>query len=213
MGFLPNVGAAAEAIGFGFKLFAVVACIIITWVVLAIAFLMVQKKKKRLIILDFNGVICYREHISERRFPHLDHQATQLHNSVTWTRPGWPEFRDTLMKHFDVAVWSSCQGQNFENLLEHLFGELKRDLIFAWDQTYCEAVGWDEQRKRVLVYEKPLSAVHKLFPQYEPFMLDDSPTKMRNNPDGSYLIVKSWTPDMDNDTELQSILSQLLTEK
>jgi hypothetical protein len=188
-------------------------CVMIALITIFIIHVDTKKKKKRLIILDFNGVICYREHISERRFQHLDHQATQLHNSVTWTRPGWPKFRDTLMKHFDVAVWSSCRGQNFENLLEHLFGERKRDLIFAWDQTYCEAVGWDEQRKRVLVYEKPLSAVHKFFPQYEPFMLDDSPTKMRNNPDGSYLIVKSWTPDMDNDTELQSILSQLLTEK
>lgn len=212
MGFLPNVGAAAEAIGFALNAFVVIACVLIMVIALAFARLFAlqrREKKKKLIVLDFNGVICYREHISERRFPHLDHLATRLHNSVTWTRPGWPAFRDALMRDFDVAVWSSCQGRNFDNLLDHLFGSCKHRLIFAWDQDHCTPIGWDEQRKRVLVYEKQLAQVTKQFPQYEPYMLDDSPSKMRNNPDESYLIVKSWTPDMDNDTELEKILAQL----
>jgi hypothetical protein len=201
-----------------------------SWVFVAIfvlwgyVFYQRQQKKKKvvtkpLIILDFNGVTCYREFVpdTERcKFVGKVEGGTLLHNHMTWIRPGWFEFRDELFKHCRVAVWSSCKGQNFINLRNHLFGERVAELHFSWDNAECVADGispkWGTENP-VPNFTKPLQKVWERFPDVDPkrtLMIDDSPEKMKCNPEGTYLIVSSWTPDQKDDKGLEVLLSQCL---
>lgn len=43
--------------------------------------------------------------------------------------------RERMFDKYTVAVWSSAQGQNVEDLVDFVFGEKKKDLLFVWDQS------------------------------------------------------------------------------
>jgi hypothetical protein len=173
-----------------------------------------SKKDKKLVILDFNGVVCFREYALRpegRVYAHLDHEAVRLVDSVTWKRPGWEAFRDELFEKYHVAVWSACVKRNLDNLVTFLFREDQRQkLVFAWDQSFCVMDGFHPRKPHVPNFTKPISKIQEQFPEFQDILLlDDSPEKCSCNDQKFYHLVKSWTPDMKDDDELQRLLQMI----
>ena len=156
-------------------------------------------RRKPLIVLDLNNVICFREYtLDQRRFAHLDHKGTLLGRHMTWIRPGWESARDDLFNRYEVAVWSSCKRENLNLLLDFLFGDYKDKLLFAWDQSECVIDGNSVKRPNQPNLTKPLSKVWERFLAYGPHntkIVDDSMEKIRCNPPNCVILVEPWTPD------------------
>lgn len=168
-----------------------------------------QHKRVRLIILDMNKLLVFRafQPKLKEEFPQITNSmlldAELLGKHYTWLRPGTRKFLDQLFANYQVAVWSSAMPQNVALLCSHVFGDVRRaELVFEWSQEQCEVVDpHPDPTERKPLFTKPLSKVVAAFShspqQYkmeEILMIDDSLLKMTDNPRGSYLLTKEWTP-------------------
>lgn len=164
------------------------------------------RKRRRVIILDLNGVCCYRS----RECNYDRGKAVKLGSNYVWVRPGWEAFRDYLLRQYHVAIWSCCNRRNLQMMIDLLFGDKQGKLLFAWDQTHCTSHGWIEAEQRVEHFEKPLRLVKEKFPRCLPFLIDDSHVKMQCNDKGSFYIARSWTPDREKDTFFEEVLDYIV---
>lgn len=168
------------------------------------------KFKNRLIILDMNNVLVHRV------FKFTDEQPDTIpfHPSATllgtkfytWKRPHLDEFIKRMFTNYTVAVWSSAQGQNVEDLVDFVFGEKKKDLLFVWDQSHCTFVPTDKVKP---VFYKNLDQVYLKYPQFNRFntlLMDDSPGKVSMNHPDTWLQIKAWRVVDQEDEELRKIL-------
>jgi hypothetical protein len=103
----------------------------------------VSKKSNRLIVLDLNGLLIDRVNGKQRvKRPHLH------------------EFLCFLLENFHVGVWSSAQRHNVRKLVGCVFGEEQRkQLLFEFDQSKCNAVKHPDPTEKKTLYKKPLTMV------------------------------------------------------
>jgi hypothetical protein len=153
------------------------------------------KKSKKLLILDLNGVLIYRcDKLNYKRRNYLD------------------GFLDTCFEHFDVAVWSSAQKHNTERLVLSAIGlDRMKHLKFVWNQDQCIPHLTEQY-----VFKKPLSKVWDIFPQYNEsntLIMDDSKSKMEDNPPHTWISVKKWQGQEEEEETLKQIEEQLLQKK
>lgn len=164
-----------------------------------------KSSKRKLVILDMNGLLVYRafKPTLRREHPEITQDmlasATLLGKHYTWLRPGAKEFVQELFKLYDVAVWSSAMSDNVSLLAEHVFGAHRAKLAFEWSQSECEhVIPHPDPKETKPLFTKPLFIVEKGFPgkwtMQDMLILDDSPLKMRGNPPYSVLITREWSP-------------------
>ena len=139
--------------------------------------------------------------MAEKEFPaclpYLD-DATVVGARYVWKRPHLEDFLNYCFETYTVAVWSSARRYNVDLLCNFLFTpEQRQQLLFKWDQSNCVKVepNPDPQEANKPLFEKHLSHVWEAFPQYSAkstVIVDDSPLKMRHNPNGCVVIANPW---------------------
>lgn len=144
-----------------------------------------QQGKKLLLILDLNGVLVYRDKESR-----MDHKRDNVDVFLDW-----------CFEHFDVALWSSARKHNVERLAQLVMGEQRmKRLVFMWHQDQCTPHATEEN-----IFKKPLQKVWDIYPhQYDQtntFIIDDSKSKMEDNPSHTWIEVKSWKGSSKDDEE------------
>lgn len=171
---------------------------------------------RRLVVLDANEIICKRIHVM--RAPDDTEGADLVRNSWIWRRPG---VRSAIARLLDdgvsVAIWSSGAPANVETCLEYVLGQNLIDrLEFVWTSTECDWTGeYDAVRRDKPLVVKDLKRVWRAFPdKWSPsntLIVDNDAYKMRPNPSESYLLVGSWTPEIDEMESLQDLWSMIKT--
>lgn len=185
-----------------------------------------RPNRRRLVVLDMNGVLLHREFKFGLDEPGKDPRikgmissaTTELGKFYVWDRPGMRDFIAYCLDHFDVAVWSSARQQNVDLLVQHVFGDRRKELVFEWDQTQCRIVSRPQEVVKELdghpnpnyvrvhippsandvTFQKPIAHILREFRGrwgfHDIMMIDDSIAKMAPNPEESFVIAPAWTP-------------------
>jgi len=155
--------------------------------------------RRKLIILDLNGLLCDRE-----RNLHATRKSA-VGAFVIYARPHAVTFLDFLFERFDVAVWSSARLPNIYPILHELQpDESKRPFLFIWGQDQCtEDAPLPETPKKPL-FLKRLAKVWEKYPEYvgRTLLVDDSLAKVRDNPPFTAIHPREWTRHMAEDQGL-----------
>ncbi len=114
----------------------------------------------------------------------------------------------------DAQYRSSAAPRNVDAMVERVFKDRARELVFRWNQTKCDKgdLGLvtqvvshqrDVKPKGKPTFTKLLSRVHLEFPDYKRVLLvDDSEYKAVFNAKGSGFHPPSWSPDQADDDGL-----------
>lgn len=157
--------------------------------------------QKPLLILDLNGILIYR--LSYKgRIP----GAVKLGNFSVWKRPFTEEFFDMIFKKYTIGVWSSANKKNMDLLLNFVFGDRRKDIYFEMNQTSCVTIPNPDEPERPF-FIKDLKNVWDLFgiwSMQNTLILDDSLSKVKCNPVGTFYCPDSWTYLDTEDNELST---------
>jgi len=160
-----------------------------------------DEKELPLLILDLNKVLAFRNFIYDDKMI-LDEDdretATVLGNHYGWRRPHLEYFLEYVFDHFEVAVWSSANSKNVDLMCDLIFAERKDELLFVWDQTYCEKIKPhpNPNESKPFLFRKDLVRVWNTFREYDEtntIVLDDCPYKMTDNPALNVIFPKPWS--------------------
>ncbi len=165
---------------------------------------------KKLIVLDVNGVLCYKISKHKDNIKNRTNILELSYNNV-YFRPGAKKFLEWLFERYKVAIYSSTTFKNIKPILNYLMPKLYKKLVFLWCRDRCTLdpdYGTDTQifkystiKLLSSILENPNINERRIYKKNNVLFLDDSPSKMRFNPVNSYYILKSYHPD---DMELYS---------
>ena len=156
--------------------------------------------KKKLVVLDLNGVLVRRELDRGKQ------EGTLLNNFRVWKRPHCDEFLAYLFEHFRVAIWSSVRAHNVAAVVGWLMTpEQRKQLVFEWDQEQCVAVphpnpAWRDKKP---LFMKP---VENIDDEDDVVICDDDPLKVTDT--SKFCQVKTWDGN-ENDTHLLELIDKL----
>jgi len=172
-------------------------------------FLYLIRRRKRLLILDLNGVLVHREHISKLNGVDKS-EAIRKDKIFIWKRPNVDEFLRWCSKHFDVAIWSSVKKHNLDPILETL--DIKP--VFVWDQSRCVKVTPhpDPNSDKPDCLTKPLHVLWKdpwWYNSANTYIVDDCQYKMKCNPKANVILVSAWNKDTKKDLGLFQLKERL----
>lgn len=184
-------------------------------------FFYIHKKtyRRKLIILDMNGLIVDKKNKKSFKIDELDVQPTSTSGTCfIWKRPYSDIFIDFILKNFDVAVWSSAKLHNVQSMVDFVFEDSQKKLVFIWDQTKCIPENRGSSHNLFL---KPIDEVLKFFPKYKDNILfiDDTPDKLKYNEKFISIHPSTWeyhqTEDniMSVDGKLTEYLKNILISK
>ncbi|KEH21695.1 uncharacterized FCP1 homology domain-containing protein C1271.03c [Medicago truncatula] len=168
------------------------------------------KKKKKLIVLDLNGLL------ADIVYPppnHVKPDAT-IAGKALFERPFYQEFLNFCFERFDVAVWSSRMKKNVDSVIDYLMGDMKQRLVFCWDLSHCTETAFKtlENKRKPLVFKD----LRKIWDKYDPnlpwekkyyndsntLLLDDSPYKAFLNPPHNSIFPHTFSYENQNDNSL-----------
>lgn len=125
--------------------------------------------RHKLLILDLNGVLLYRNKRS------------------CLVRPHAVQFLQLMQQHYTLAIWSSCQLATAKKLVQKITGNYSFEFLFIWGQSKCTVEG----RK----YLKDLSMVWREYCSYDcsnTVLLDDTADKCKLNPPFTCVLPRSF---------------------
>jgi len=166
--------------------------------VVVLIFFIALRRRKPLLILEIDNVLLFQ--CNRRDNPDMVNKYRHLAGfldgtQLIWQRPYLIPFIDRCMANYTVAIWSSAE--NAQDLVNFIFGKSRLGILFVWDRSHCKGI------------RKQISHVWQAFPEYDAtntIMLDDSVEKLCENPVGTRLLIKPWTPHMLDDCELKDLL-------
>lgn len=177
-----------------------------------ILFFIWHRSRRPLLILDMNNVLVCRAFVPTQAEEQPETVPYNVYATTlgggrfhTWKRPNLDAFIQRCFAKYTVAVWTSAQRENANDLVDFVFGEDRKKLLFVWDQSHCEAV---EGSKKPL-FKKQLARVWASYTQYNEtntYIVDDSADKVRDNPPRTWIRINPWTVTNQNDEELESLL-------
>ncbi len=160
---------------------------------------------KPLIILDLNGVLCYKIPKDEDDVINKDNLISAEYHNI-YIRPNVKKFIFWLLKEYSVAIFSSTTYKYVNIILNNIFtNNQRKQLVFLWCRDRCTL---DPEFKNNLTIKKHetiklLSSVignpyinsKRIYDLNNTLFLDDSPNKMRYNNKNNYYILESYHPD------------------
>lgn len=173
----------------------------------------VETPKKKLLILDLNGLLLVAIHKSAPQVRVAAHKI--VGNFNVYIRAGCEDFVKFCLKHFEVAVWSSGMRDKVSGLVDAAFGKRQKELLFVWAQDKCTITGLkDPTNKRKDVMLKELSVVWadekgKGFNALNTLLIDDTPYKALRNPWNTAIHPTPWTAEETEDNWLPLLQSWL----
>ena len=162
--------------------------------------------RRKLVILDLNGVWCHRERTGADDVPLLLARCSPVWRNgpfFLWPRPDARELFDKLVAQgFDLAVWTSVSRKNVAPfMIESIFGsERCRKFVFVWCQEECVADGEHPLKPGVPNFTKPLDKVWKAYPEYDEkttLIIDDSDGSKLRGYESCHVRVHTWQPNPD----------------
>ncbi|KAL5723238.1 hypothetical protein ACHQM5_006658 [Ranunculus cassubicifolius] len=175
-----------------------------------------KKMKKKLVILDLNGILAdFVDKPPKNYKPHL-----KIRGKSVFKRPFCDDFLKFCFANFQVAVWSS-RMKGIDRFVDFLFGDMKHQLVFCWDQSRCSEPGLTigqlgiktNEKKQKSLFLKELKKVwitsDAKFPwkngeynESNTLLLDDTPYKAMFNPPNTAVFPTSYTFQTENDNSL-----------
>ncbi|XP_057546465.1 uncharacterized protein LOC130825321 [Amaranthus tricolor] len=146
--------------------------------------------RKKLLILDINGILADIVYPPPKGYK----ADTKIAGRAVFTRPFCSDFLKFCLERFNVAIWSSRSRKIIERLINYLLGDMKDQLIFSWDLSYCtesnfrtlenrhKALVFKELRKVWEIYDPELPWKKGEFNESNTLLLDDTPYKALLNP-------------------------------
>jgi NLI interacting factor-like phosphatase len=148
---------------------------------------------KPLIVLDLNGILCYRirrqlkfenQELVNTVYPYRPQLGPDIAQTPIIPRPDVTSFLEYLDAHFCLAIWTSAKTKTANALIKLLIPEPVRDrLLFIWSQAQCEASAQLPEStipSNTVVYRKNLASVWQKYPLWSTcntLLIDDSPDK------------------------------------
>lgn len=148
---------------------------------------------KKLLVLDVNGLLV-ETYFQFDKLPEGHRPDGKVGRFFVYRRPFCDEFLEFCFENFVVGIWSSAQKHNVDSLVDFIFGDLKKKLLFSWHQIDCTDTGLKTpENTRKPLFLKELSKLwSKAKPdlpweegEYGPcntLLIDDSPYKALRNP-------------------------------
>ncbi|KAE8706249.1 Detected protein of confused Function [Hibiscus syriacus] len=173
---------------------------------LAIGIPPVSHSRKKLIVLDLNGILADIVYA-----PPNDHAPdVYIAGRAMFKRPYCDDFLKFCCERFEVGIWSSRHRKNVEKFIDYLMGDMKRKLLFCWDSSDCTATRFDTpgHKNKPLVFKD----LRKLWRKHDPdlpwekgyynesntLLIDDSPYKALLNPPHTAVFPHSFKFDMND---------------
>ncbi|KAH1080641.1 hypothetical protein J1N35_020402 [Gossypium stocksii] len=168
----------------------------------------VSQLRKKLLVLDVNGLladIIYRPPKNYKADAHIAGRAI-------FKRSFCDDFLRFCFEKFEVGIWSSRNRRNLERVVNFLMGDMKQKLLFCWDSSHCTTTRFKTpgHRYKPLVFKE----LRKLWRKSDPnlpwekgyynesntLLIDDSPYKALLNPLDTAIFPHPFKFDMDDDS-------------
>ncbi|KAK6921013.1 FCP1 homology domain [Dillenia turbinata] len=183
---------------------------------------LVSHGSRILLILDINGILA--DIVPYEPDDYIPDAI--IGRKAVFKRPFCNSFLQFCFEKFNVGVWSSRTKTNVEDVVNFLWGQRKKNLLFVWDQSHCTNTGaYTLQNKNKPLLLKELK---KLWEKHDPnlpwekgeynesntLLLDDSPYKALRNPPHTGIFPYSFSYRDRNDNALapKGSLTQYLEE-
>ena len=174
----------------------------------------------RLLLLDLNGFLVYKERDKEYE---CEYECITIPNFKLYIRPGAKEFVSKLLDTYDVAIYTSTTYTNVSKIIKVLFTkDQEQKLKFIWcrDRTLFDPDYGDDSSVEFFATVKNLDQIwrnpsvnyKRLYNKNNTIICDDDETKVRFNDPANYLIVDRFEPEKPNDRYLLT-LEKLIEEK
>ncbi|TQE01561.1 hypothetical protein C1H46_012791 [Malus baccata] len=157
---------------------------------------LVSVSKKKLLILDVNGLLADIVQLVSEQYK-LYRPDTTISRKSVFKRPCCDSFLQFCFDNFNVGVWSSRTEKNVEMVVDYLWGDSRKKLLFCWNQSHCTTTKFNTLDNE----EKPLvlKELKKLWEKHDPdlpwargefnetntLLVDDSPYKALCNPENT----------------------------
>ncbi|WJX80795.1 hypothetical protein P8452_63749 [Trifolium repens] len=169
-----------------------------------------SSRKKKLIVLDLNGLIV------DIVFPPPKYAKPDaiVARKALFIRPFYHEFLNFCFERFEVAVWSSRTKKNVDCVIDYMMGDMKQKLIFYWDHSHCTETSFTtlENKHKPLVFKD----LRKIWDKYDlnlpwekgyynesnTLLLDDSPYKALLNPPFNSIFPYTFSYENQTDNSL-----------
>ncbi|XP_023770802.1 uncharacterized protein LOC111919483 isoform X1 [Lactuca sativa] len=159
------------------------------------------KPGKKLLIFDINGLLA--DIVSPRP---QDVQADYyIPKRAIFKRPYLDGFLRFCFERFNVGIWSSRTKQVLYPVVDFLLGDLKKNLLFIWDNSFCTNTGMKtlEDKYKPMVFKDLrkiwLKWLDGTFHESNTLLLDDSPYKALLNPKNTAIFPLSYSYKDRND--------------
>ncbi|KAF9616925.1 hypothetical protein IFM89_032995 [Coptis chinensis] len=164
-------------------------------------------RKRKLLVLNLNGVLV------DVVFGFIPCADAVINNRSVFTRPFCKDFLKFCFEKFDVGIWSSRMSHNMVGVVDTILGDLKKQLLFSWDQSYCTDTGLTPSQIGLMTPNnttKPLFLMElkKIWNKYEEYnesntlLLDDTPYKSLLNPPHTAIFPEPYIYQLQNDCAL-----------
>ncbi|KAM1322926.1 hypothetical protein PS2_015411 [Malus domestica] len=157
---------------------------------------LVSVSKKKLLILDVNGLLADIVQLVPQQIK-LYKPDTMISRKSVFKRPFYDSFLLFCFDYFNVAIWSSRNKKNVDEVVDYLLGISKKKLFFCWNQSHCTKTKFktlDNEKKPLVLKE-----LRKLWEKHDPdlplargeynetntLLVDDSPYKALCNPENT----------------------------
>lgn len=188
--------------------------------------------KIKLLILDLNGLFCYKlikvinevpvppELIAEakKKLEHLKCSVGEYYD--IYFHPGAKDFIKWCLNNFEVGLYSSTTWYNVNIILKGVVTKKERGkLKFIWCRDRCllhPKYGTDGKVKKYdtikdlsLIVKNPVLNYKREYTMENILAIDDSLEKMIYNPEGSYIIIEAYDPIKKTGINRKEILDTL----
>ncbi|GAB2302136.1 hypothetical protein Dimus_036153 [Dionaea muscipula] len=168
--------------------------------------------KKKLIVVDLNGLLVHRTHRYLGKVPSNRKHDALFGNQLVYKRPFCEEFMNFCLERFEIGLWSSGKEHNVDGVLDCVLKGLRSKLLFVWNQDKCSDYGFKSLEKK----DKPLffKELKKVWEEIKPsdnrgsysalntLLIDEAPYKCLLNPPNTAIYPEPYDPDNVSDNVL-----------
>ncbi|XP_010683895.2 uncharacterized protein LOC104898504 [Beta vulgaris subsp. vulgaris] len=169
--------------------------------------------KKKLLVLDLNGLLIQRAHKCNKSEIPLNRRPDGVYGQrLVYRRPFLEEFLKFCLERFEVGIWSSAKESNVDGILECAFKGLRSSFLFVWDQNKCSDSGFKSLEKKCKpIFFKELKKLWQisapkrgehLFSESNTLLIDDEPYKGLLNPPNTGIFPRKYDARNLNDDAL-----------
>ncbi|CAL1373083.1 unnamed protein product [Linum trigynum] len=169
--------------------------------------------KEKLLVISLGGFLCHRVFKYRKnkvRIPRNRKPDADIGTFRIYKRPYCDDFVKFCLERFQVGIWSSSKESNLDDALDCVMGDLKKQLLFTWDQEECTITEFkclDNKYKPIFLKDlnqlvESLSAKGTKYLATETLLIDSEPYKSLVNPPNTSIFPEEYTVSNVSDNDL-----------